>query len=230
MLKYPMQKNEIELLSNLSHTFEDEFYKYAKSREFKKGSSPFYADDLLKYFYIIVDGRIKTYQYNINNDKEQTIFIYKRGDMFDVISLLDNKAHEITYEVLEDCKLLELPIERVRYWLNNDITFNQKFFPYLAAQMRHTEELATELSIYDTKDRLINLLIQNLNPENKFKYNLLQNLSNSEIAKLIGTVRHVIERTLKQLKQDEIIQTKRKNIIVTNFQKLLEKTSQMLLK
>jgi len=225
-----MQNNPIELLDSLSHSFEDEFYKYAKTREYKRGSSPFYADDLLKHFYIIVDGRVKSYQLNLENSKEQTIFIYKRGDMFDVISLLDNKPHEVIYEVLEDCKILELPIERVRYWLENDKTFNQKFFPYLAAQMRHTEELAIELSIYDTKDRLINLLIENLNTENKFKYNLLQNLSNSEIAKLLGTVRHVIERTLKQLKDDGVIQTSRKNIIVTNFQKLLEKTSQMLLK
>ena len=225
-----MQTKNIELLDSLTHNFEDEFYKYAKTREYKKGSSPFYADELLKYFYIIVDGRVKSYQMNINNAKEQTIFIYKRGDMFDVISLLDNKPHDIIYEVLEDCKILELPIERVRYWLENDNTFNQKFFPYLAAQMRHTEELATELSVYDTKDRLINLLIQNLNQENKFKYNLLQNLSNSEIAKLLGTVRHVIERTLKQLKDDGVIQTSRKNIIVTNFQKLLDKTSQILLK
>ena len=225
-----MQTNTIKLLDKLTHNFEDEFYKYAKTKEYKKGSSPFYADDLLQHFYIIVDGRVKSYQINLDNAKEQTIFIYKRGDMFDVISLLDNKPHEIIYEVLEDCKILELPIERVRYWLENDKTFNQKFFPYLAAQMRHTEELATELSIYDTKDRLINLLIENLNPENKFKHNLLQNLSNSEIAKLIGTVRHVIERTLKQLKDDGIIQTSRKNIIVTNFQKLLEKTSQILLK
>ena len=225
-----MQNNKIELLNNLSHTFEDEFYKYAKSCDYKKGSSPFYADDLLKKFYIIVDGRIKSYHLNLSNSKEQTIFVYKRGDMFDVISLLDNKPHDITYEVLEDAKVLELPIERVRYWLDNDPTFNRKFFPYLAAQMRHTEELATELSLYDTKDRLINLLFQNLNEENRFKYNLLQNLSNSEIAKLIGTVRHVIERTLKQLKDDGVIQTSRKNIIVTNFQKLLEKTSQILLK
>jgi len=224
-----MQKNNLELLSNLSSGFEDEFYKYARTREYKKGNSPFYPDDLLKYFYIVVDGRIKSYQLNLENGKEQTFFIYKRGDMFDVISLLDNRPHDVIYEVIEDIKVLELPIERVRFWLENDRTFNQKFFPYLAAQMRHTEELAADLSLYETKDRLINLLVQNLNRENKFKYNLLQNLSNSEIAKLLGTVRHVIERTLKQLKDDEVIQTSRKNIIVTNFQKLLEKSSQNLL-
>ena len=227
-----MQNNstQLELLDNTNKTFEEEFYKYAKPFEYEKGSSPFYPDDLLKYFYIVVDGRIKTYQINFQTNKEQTIFIYKRGDMFDIISLLDGKPHEVIYEVIEVIQVLRLPIERVRYWLENDATFNKKFFPYLAAHMRYTEELATELALYDTKERFINLLVQNLNPHNRFRYQLLQNLSNSEIAKLLGTVRHVIERSIKQLKADDIIETSRRNIKVKNLQKLLDKTSQMLLK
>ncbi|MBA1438400.1 MAG: cyclic nucleotide-binding domain-containing protein [Epsilonproteobacteria bacterium] len=71
--------NQLELLSNLNKSFEDDFYKYAKTLQFKKGASPFYPDDLLKHFYIVVSGRIKTYQINFENNKEQTIFIYKRG-------------------------------------------------------------------------------------------------------------------------------------------------------
>jgi len=227
-----MQNNstQLELLSSLNDTFEKEFYQYAKSFEYKKGSSPFSADDLLKYFYIVMDGRIKTYQINFQTNKEQTLFIYKRGDMFDVISLLDAKVHEVIYEVVEDAQILQLPIDKVRYWLENDTSFNKKFFPYLASHMRYTEDLATELSLYDTKERFLNLLVQNLNPNNKFRYQLLQNLSNSEIAKLLGTVRHVVERSIKQLKADNIIETGRKSIKVKNLKKLLEKTSNMLLK
>lgn len=222
--------SQLEILTNSNQSFEDEFYRYAKTITYEKGSSPFFPDDLLKHFYIVMDGRIKTYQLNFQTGKEQTIFIYKRGDMFDVISLLDDKEHDVSYEVLEKATVLEFPIERVRYWLENDATFNKKFFPYIAAQMRHTEELATELSLYDTKDRLINLLVDNLNPNKRFKYQLLHNLSNSEISKILGTVRHVIERTLKQLKADNLIETSRRNIKIKNFDKLLEKTSHMLLK
>ena len=225
-----MPHHSLALLENTNSNFEDEFYKYAKSLEFKKGSSPFFADDLLHYFYIVVDGRIKTYQFDLDSHKEQTIFIYKSGDMFDVISLLDKQAHEVIYEVLEDCRVLEFPIDKVRYWLEHEPSFNKKFFPYLAAQMRHTEELATDLTLYDTKDRLVKLLVDNINETKPFRYNLLQNLSNSEIAKLLGTVRHVIERNLKQLKSDNIIETSRKNIKIKNLKKLFEKTSQMLLK
>ena len=220
----------IELFDNISNSFEEELYKVSKLKKFDKGSNPFYPEDLLKYFYMIVDGRIKTYQINFDNNKEQTIFIYKRGDMFDVISLLDNQPHEVVYEIVQTATVLEIPIEKVRYWLDNNKTFNKKFFPYLAQTIRETEALATDLSLYDTKDRLINLLLQNVNPNNPFKYQLLQNLSNSEIAKLLGTVRHVIERTIKQLKEDKIIEKTRKEIKILDFEKLLTKTTQMLLK
>ena len=221
---------QLQLLNDSTQTFEDEFYKYARVVSVKKGASAFFPEDLLEHFYVIKDGRIKTYQINFQTSKEQTIFIYKRGDMFDVLSLLDNQPHDVIYEVIEDATVLKLPIKRVRYWLEHDVAFNKKFFPYLAAQMRHTEELATDLALYDTKDRLINLLLDNLNPNKRFKHNLLHNLSNSEIAKLLGTVRHVIERTLKQLKTDNLIETSRRNIKIKNFNKLLKKSSQMLLK
>ena len=55
------------------------------------------------------------------------------------------------------------------------------------------------------------------------KYNLLQGLSNTEIAKLIGTVRHVVERHLKALKEDGTITTKNKNVQILDINKLLDK-------
>jgi len=168
-------------------------------------------------------GKIKSYQLNLENGKEQTIFIYREGDMFDTIILLDGKEHDIMYEVLEDCEVLQMPIEYVRELISNNKTFNSKFFPYLAQQMRHMEELSSDLSLYSTSERLIKLLLQNLDPNNIMKYNLLQGLSNSEIAKLIGTVRHVVERHLKALKEDSTIETKNKKIQVLDTAKLLEK-------
>lgn len=224
------RSSEIELLGNADKEFKDEFYAYSKTFKYAKGTSPFSIDDLLKYFYIVLDGRIKTYQLNFQNAKEQTIFIYKRGDMFDAVSLLDGGAHEVIYEVLEECRVLQLPMQKVREWLEFNSAFKNMFFPYLASTMRHTEELAVELSLYDVKERLMRLLLDNMNPNSNFKYRALQNLSNSEISKMLGTVRHVVERAIKQLKDEKIIKSSRKNITVINAHKLFEKTAKMLQK
>ncbi len=208
---------------NLDTQAQGEISRITKRLLVKKGDTLFSGDELLRYFYIVVSGKIKSYQLNLDNGKEQTIFVYREGDMFDTIVLLDGEPHDVMYEALEDSELLQLPIEEVRHLLYTNESFNRMFFPYLAKQMRHMEELATDLSLYSTSERLIKLLLQNLDPNNRLKYKLIQGLSNTEIAKLIGTVRHVVERHLKALKADGTIATKNKDVQILDANKLLEK-------
>ncbi len=223
-----MKRYDIEIFNRLDQSFEQNFIKYGKVVSYKRRETPFLNGELEKFFYIVLKGKIKTYQINLENSKEQTIFIYRTGDMFDTIILLDGKPHDIMYEVLEDIELLELPIGKVREWLKTNEQFNRHFFPYIASQMRQTEELATDLSLLPTSERLSKILLRNINPNDKY-HQLLQNLSKTEIAKLIGTVRNVVERHLKELEEREIIKNRRKKIYIKDVKKLLQESNQLLL-
>ena len=219
----------IEVFKDLDQSFEQQFLQYGKIVSFKKKETPFLDEELHKYFYIVLKGKIKSFQMNLENAKEQTLFIYRAGDMFDTLILLDNKPHDVLYEVLESAEVLELPIEKVREWLRTNEQFNKHFFPYIASQMRQSEELASDLSLYSTSQRLSKLLLKNINPNDKHYYQLLQNLSKTEIAKLLGTVRNVVERHLKELEREQIIENQRKNIYIKDIKKLLEESEQLLL-
>lgn len=213
----------VQLFQGLDETFKEEINKHAKLVKFQKKESLFCADELMHYFYVIISGKIKSYQLNLQNAKEQTISILRSGDMFDTIILLDGKPHDVMYESLDITEVLQFPITKVREWITTNKAFNQKFFPYLASQMRQVEELATDLSLHSTSHRLIKLLLQNLDHNNREKYNLIQGLSHSEIAKLIGTVRHVVERHLHKLKSDGVVETNRKNFNIKSIEKLIQK-------
>jgi len=220
-----MKKYEIDLFNKLNDTLKNEINRYAKLISFGKGDVVFDSYDTTKYFYILLSGRVKVYQINLENSKEQTISILGIGDMFDTITLLDGEIHEVITEVLEDGEALMLPIEKVREWIDTNPAFNRIFFPYIAKQVRKMEELSVELSLYDTSERLIHLILKNLTPNRKGAKTLLQNLSRSEIASLIGTVRHVVDRHIKELKESGAIDAKRKNIVVKDIKKLLENIS-----
>jgi CRP-like cAMP-binding protein len=224
-----MQHYGIEIFKGLDQSFEEQFLEYGKVVSFKKKETPFLDGELSKFFYIVLKGKIKTFQLNLENAKEQTLFVYRAGDMFDTLILLDGKEHDVLYEVLESAEILQLPIEKVREWLRTNEQFNRHFFPYIASQMRHTEELASDLSLYSTSERLSKLLLQNINPSDKYYFQLLQNLSKTEIAKLLGTVRNVVERHLKELEAENVIENQRKNIYVKDVEKLLEQSEQLLL-
>ncbi len=224
-----MKYYNIEIFKELDQSFEKQFLQYGKVVSFKKKETPFMSDELHRYFYIVLKGKIKTSQMNLDTGKEITLNIYRHGDMFDTLILLDGESHDVLYEVLEKVELLQLPIEKVREWLKTNEQFNRHFFPYIASQIRHQETLASDLALYSTSERLSKLLIQNINPSNHHYYQLLQNLSKTEIAKLLGTVRHVVERHLKELEKDDIIENNRKDIYVKNINGLLEKSEHLLL-
>ena len=189
---------------------------------YPKGAPAMDSDDTLRHFYIILDGRLKVYQYNPDNGREQTLYLLGPRDMYDVLTVLDGKRHEVMTEAIDEVKAVELPIDAVREWIVRYPVFNRAFYPYLARQMRHIEELATDLSLYDTATRLMKLLLKNLKgPDGRL--GLLQNLPHEEIASLIGTVRHVVNRHLQQLKKEGILNIERKKLAVTDVNKLLEK-------
>ncbi|WP_300363596.1 Crp/Fnr family transcriptional regulator [Hydrogenimonas sp.] len=202
----------------------DEINRVGRIREYPKGSPAMDDDDTLRHFYIIIEGRIKVYRYNPANNREQTLYLLGPHDMFDVLTVLDGRRHEVMTEALDHVKVLELPIEKVREWLETNRAFNRAFFPYIARQMRQVEELATDLSLYDTSTRLMKLILKNLDLKNPVKHlGLLQNLPHDEIASLIGTVRHVVNRHLQQLKKEGILNIERKKLAVNDVKKLLEK-------
>jgi len=72
------------------------------------------------------------------------------------------------------------------------------------------------------------LIVKNLEKSKFTGQNMIENLSHAEIAKLIGTVRHVVDRHIKQLKQEEILETGRRKLALKNMEKLQEKLEHIL--
>ncbi len=194
-----------------------------KIKSFIKGSSPINSEDTLKYFYIILEGRLKISEINFDTSKEQTLNILTTGDMFDVIPLLDGEPHEILTTALDNGTFFEVPIEIVKELISSNKEFNKVFFPYLAKKMRHLENLVVDLSLFDTSTRLIKLLLRNLDLKNPPKLKIINDLSHEEIANLIGTVRHVVNRHIQQLKKEGAVDVKRKRLIINNISSLLAK-------
>ncbi|NPA73388.1 MAG: Crp/Fnr family transcriptional regulator [Epsilonproteobacteria bacterium] len=189
---------------------------------FQKGQFAMDYDDILDYFYIVINGSIKVFTYSPEKDKEQTFYILQSKDMFDVLTVLDGQPHEVYTKALEHTEVLELPIDKVREWLMTNPAFNKAFFPYIAKRMREIEELATDLSLHDTSTRLMKLLLKNIDKTVK-NIPLIHNLSHEDIASMIGSVRQVVNRQLQELKKEGIIDIKRKKIAVNDLNKLLLK-------
>ena len=215
---------EIKPFNQISQSLIDEINRVGKIRSFAKSMPAMSSDDTLHHFYVMLSGRIKVYQYNPRNNREQTLYLLGQGDMFDVLTVLDGNYHEVMTTALDDSEALELPIEKVREWIDTNPAFNRAFLPYMAKQMRQIEDLATDLSLYDTSTRLMKLILKNLDIKNPLAHmGLLHKLPHEELASMIGTVRHVVNRHLQQLKKEGILDIERKQLAVNDVNKLLKK-------
>ncbi len=215
---------KLDPFEKLSQSIIEEINRIGTICTYEKNRPAMSCDDTLKYFFIILSGRIKVYQYNPTTNREQTLYMLSDADMFDVLTVLDGKYHEVMSTALDDSRVLRLPIEKVREWLDSNLAFNRAFYPYMAKQMRQIEELASDLSLYDTSTRLMKLLLKNIDHKESTKnLGLLNKLPHEEIASMIGTVRHVVNRHLQELKKEGILNIERKRLAVNNVEKLLEK-------
>ncbi len=204
-----------------------EMERYGNVISFGKHEVLFDCDDALDYFYIFLEGKVKISQMNLSNGKEQTIYLMSRGDMYDTVTLLDGKVHEVLVEILEEGSALKIPIGKAREWMYDYPAFGEIILKYVATQLRKVEELATDLTLFDTQERLIKLILQSMESRENEGKNILDGLSHTEIANLIGTVRHVVDRHIKKLKADGVLEDERRKISLKSREKLLDRVKSL---
>lgn len=210
-------------LDVIQQELKDDVEQFGSVIHFLKGENIMSPDETMKYFFVIIEGRVKVSQINLETGKEQVLYLLTKGDMYDVVTLLDGQIHENSVSALDNVKVLVFRIEIFRGWIETRPSFNKLFLPYVVRQLRDIEELATNLSLYDTSTRLIKLIASNLDLEqNSQKLKLINNLPHEELASLIGTVRKVLNRNLQKLKKEGFLDIQRKQIHIKDSEHLLK--------
>lgn len=176
--------------------------------------------DVASTFHFIISGRLKVFKSNPDTGREHTVFVLSKGDVFDVLSLLDTKPHDVYWEALDPLEVLKIPIDKMRHWINQNPEGHKAIMYYLGERMHQLMNVATDVTLHSTLVRLANLLLKNINGETR-KLELINNLPNEEIAGLIGTTRAVVSRHIQELKRCGAISVSRKQINVKNLQLLL---------
>ena len=151
-------------------------------------------------FHFIVSGRIKVFKSNPDSGREHTVFVLSEGDVFDVLSLLDTKPHNVYWEALDASEILKISMNQMRDWINEYPVVHKAILYYLGNRMRQLMDVATDVTLHSTLVRLSSLLLKNINGETR-KLELINNLPNEEIAGLIGTTGAVVRRHIQELKR-----------------------------
>ncbi len=212
-----------ELFSGLEDAVLQDMLLMFRRETWLKKSIVMDPEQTLKHFIVIISGRVKVIRINPDTGREFTISMLGAGAAFDVLPLLDGKRHNVSFIALDDIEALSAPFDIVHGWIERHPCFNGSFLPYVAKRMRQIANLTFDLALEDTGTRLMKLFLKHTvqnNPSPNLQ--LINDLSNEELAGMIGSVRVVVNRYMQQLKEKGIIDAHRGSLEIKDLHALVE--------
>lgn len=179
------------------------------------------AADTTVRFHILLEGRVKLVRQRGGNGRELTLCLFGPGDGFDVVGLLDGRPHEITLQALDEVRTCSAPTALWRIWIDESVALRRNLLHYVAAQLRHLDELAGAVALDDTMTRLAHLLLRHFDDQRTASHpNLIRDLPHEELAHLIGSVRVVVTRLLGRLRRAGMVETVEGRLHVPDLKRL----------
>lgn len=179
-------------------------------------------------FTVIISGRLDLCRTNPETGRQITLFTLSAGDAYDLITLLDNEEHGLEPIAVEPLEIVTAPLGVVRHWVSTHAAFNRALLPYLGRKFRALENLSADLALYDTLTRLSLLILTQatpnplLNNQGNQRVPLINTLSDDTMARMIGSVRVVVNRHIQELTRLDLIHTNRGQLVVNDLERLRE--------
>ena len=184
----------------------------------KKGEVLFRKGDEGNAFYIIIKGRIKI-ALTSNQEDEITLAVFADGDFFGEMALLDGLPRSADAVAAETTQLYVLSRNDFFSFLIHNEDAVKSILYVLSLRLRKTDNLLGETAFLNVSVRLMKRLVdlmelqgQRIDGSNDLKINITQ----KELASLVGVSRESINKKLKGLSNKGILTTKRNTLIIKN--------------
>lgn len=202
----------------------NEMLPYFHLRNWAKGEF-INSADLMSHFYFLQSGQLEMKRHNPDTGREVTLDMLYPGDSFDIISLLDGKSHDVSLAPISNIQLISLPMDLMRKWLWTYPELNKQFLPYLAHKVREQEDLATSFVLHDLSTRLGRVILKHIDKiqsytgakQDEHKAHLVNGLSDETLARMVGSVRQVVNKQLQHWRSQGILNKKRSQIMINDL-------------
>jgi CRP-like cAMP-binding protein len=173
--------------------------------------------------YFIQEGKAKKYKAD-KNGKEQIIYVANTGEILGYHALLAEERYPDSAAVLENSEIAFIPKEDFFEVLENSKVLPQRLLKTLSHEFF---VLVNSIALFGQRSVRERFAMQLILMREKYKENFTPgmtveiNMSREDLASLVGTARENILRILKDFKQEGILETKGRKIIIKDVNKLL---------
>jgi CRP/FNR family transcriptional regulator len=183
-----------------------------------RGQVIFLEGEPCRGMYVVRTGRVRVFKTSAEG-REQVLFIARAGDSFNDVPVFDGGPNPASASALDPATVYLVPRETLLALIES-CPAARAVIGLFAARLRHLTAVVEDLSFRSVLSRLARLLLESAGRENGPAP--LRPMTQDEMAAMVGTVRDVIGRALRQLESAGAIRLERHRILVVSPEKLRE--------
>jgi CRP/FNR family transcriptional regulator len=189
----------------------------ARSKAFKRGETLFRKDDPGSHLYVVLDGAVKIALPG-EFGQEALVAIMRPGDFFGELALFDGSPRSASATALEDTRAALLARDDFLAFLETHPAAVRVVLDALTRTIRRLSDRVEDLIFLDVPSRVAKYLLDLAQVDGDAKLELT--LTQDELAAFIGASRVSVNRVLGDLERREIIEIRRRHIVIRDAQKL----------
>jgi CRP/FNR family cyclic AMP-dependent transcriptional regulator len=195
-----------------------------RTRRFRRGEVIFHIGDPGDALFVIVDGEVKISLPSETGD-EAILATLRVGDVFGELALLDGAPRSASATAISATETVVLPRDRFRELIATEAGVRDALLASIAGELRRLTTHVEELHFLDITGRLAARLVR-LSQEGGTSLNdggirLRSNLTQGDLAAMVGCTRQSVNKLLGQFTDDGLIRLDRDGIVVTDLDGLI---------
>ncbi len=184
------------LFRNLSSNVIERLGSYMKTRRVARGTTIFVKGDPGTGLIGVLSGTVKVSVASIDG-KDVVLNIFREGDLFGEIALLDGRPRTADATAMSDCELIVIERRDFIPFLQDNPDVTLKFIEILCSRLRHTSEQVQDVTFLNLPTRLAKALLELTAAGDASDPKRTVSITQREISQIIGKSR---ESTNKQLR------------------------------
>ncbi len=189
--------------------------QYMQRKKIAKHTQFLWEGDSSEEVYYVIRGNVKVFHRSVEG-REQVLSIIKAHGFINTVTALEpDGVNRANASALTDLELAFMTRSNYLKTLHDSPEFSNLILQDFAQKLHQMAGLVEELSLHNTRQRLINFLLRNIGTKD-----FVKGWTQEEIAAQIGSVRDVVSRLLGTFSQQGLIRVERQRIIIIEEEKL----------
>ncbi|MGE5694849.1 MAG: Crp/Fnr family transcriptional regulator [Candidatus Sericytochromatia bacterium] len=190
--------------------------------EFPRGQIIYSAGDPGDRLYIVITGKVKIGRRSTDG-REKLLMIMGPSDMFGVLSIFDPGPRTATATAITTVCLATMDRDALASWIGNRPEITERLLQVLARRLRRTNDHLTDLIFTDVPGRVAKELLrmaQKFGKTEREGMRVTHDLTQEEIAQLVGASRETVNKALSDFAQRGWIRWDGKSALILDTERL----------